>query len=249
MKQISLRSGVFRRWSFFEPQEFERIADEILASCNFSLSSPGRIDIDAVLHRMYGLTPSYRRMGRGVLGCTFFSPEGPEEVQVAEFLAELDKGLTNEHRRRSTIAHEIGHLALHSEPLCELAKARKDPDYESEWLRSQQEFPFALVFRDWPIVENPRSRSTTTAGAWEKMAEFQANRIMVSLLTPSKNVIQLVRGMYAEKDRGWGLRLTDKERRVAEQEISLVFEVSKELARHRLKEIYPALQQREDFFL
>lgn len=104
-----------RLW--YEDHEFSGLMAGALAKAGDGLFVPGRgIDIDRVLEQGFEIVPDYAAdLPPDTLGRTIFHRDGRIEVHVQRTLAEASSRDTVARRRlRSTLAHELAHVVLHS---------------------------------------------------------------------------------------------------------------------------------------
>jgi hypothetical protein len=151
---------------WFEDEEIEAWMDRDRATAGESsilaVTREG-VDPEAVLLRVYGLTPDYVELPEGISGRTLVCADDRVEVQLSRELSDRAEGDVRARRRlRSTMAHECGHVALHAK-LAAPAGSRRE---------TRQ-----VLCRD------PGSRGPAR-GSSEEWWEQQANRAMAALLLP-----------------------------------------------------------------
>jgi len=246
MKLIPQASGPFFKWPFFEKNELEKIAIDDLRSCGLLPEEPGAVNIESMVKALFGFDPVFTDPGDGIMGFIRFGPKKPESIIIHEALTALDGGPTIEHRFRSTLAHEIGHGRLHVAPFTELFQAKKS-GYATELVRSPGTRKPTFMCRASDIRDDESARGPGLAN-WERMAEWQANRYMGAILTPARLVSQAVREALELADPHTSLRLTVAQRAALAPEISLLFNVSRQLASIRLSELFPDPEPQGDLF-
>jgi hypothetical protein len=246
MKHIPQAAGPFRKWPFFETQEIEKIAVDDLRSCGLLPAVPSAVDIERVAKALFGFDPVYTDPGEGVMGYIRFGPKKPEAIIIHESLTDLAGGPTLEHRLRSTLAHEVGHGRLHVGPFTELFQAKKT-GYANEWVRSPGTHHASFLCRASDINDAATVRGPGLA-AWERMAEWQANRYMAAILAPARLVSQAVRSLLGCSDSHTRVLLTEAQRQALAPEISQCFNVSRQLASIRLGELFPNPEPQGDLF-
>ncbi len=133
------------------------------------------VDVDLALFHGFGLEADYVKLPDGVLGRTVFNSSGRVER------VEVDRGLSDaaEHDRlarrrlRTTLAHELGHVACHPQLFIEdsVTPSLFDPTQEPERAMPR------LMCREASVG------SFKYSGEWW---EYQANQCMVALLLPRR---------------------------------------------------------------
>lgn len=197
---------------------------------------PREVDVDSLVQKQFGFTPTYRDPGEGILGYIRFGPKKPEVIIIAEALAELGSD-TTEHRRRSTLAHEIGHGRLHAGPFTELVQAKR-AGCATEYVRSpdSQRPVFACRTTD---IRDQESAGAPGLAAWERMAEWQANRYMAAVLAPARLVRLAVGEQLGATEAHAKITLDEPQRTRLAPHLSRLFNVSRQLASCRLAELFP----------
>ncbi len=239
MYNLNLTTGPFRKWPFFQPQEIEQIAADDLRAHQLFPDRPREVDVDSLVQKLFGFTPTYLDPGEGILGYIRFDEKKPKVIIIAEALAELGSD-TTEHRRRSTLAHEIGHGRLHAGPFTELVQA-KHSGYASEFVRSPGTTRAAFACRTADIRDQELAKSPALSGLaqWERMAEWQANRYMAAVLTPARLVRIAIGDLLGATEAHAMIALDEAERTSFTPHLSRLFNVSRQLASCRLAELFP----------
>ncbi|MFH1496529.1 MAG: hypothetical protein ABII82_01770, partial [Verrucomicrobiota bacterium] len=209
---------------------------------------PREVDVDSLVQKLFGFTPTYTDPGDGILGFIRFDEAKPAVIIIAESLAKLGSD-TTEHRRRSTLAHEIGHGRLHAGPFTELVQAKRS-GYATELVRSPGTTQASFACRAKDIRDNERDKSPALSGLaqWERMAEWQANRYMAAVTAPARLVRMAVAEALHTSDEHAHFALTAELRARLAPEISERFNVSRQLADIRLAELFPEPTGQADFF-
>lgn len=131
------------------------------------------VDVDLVLLRSLGLEPDFSWMPEGFLGRTTFSSSGRAEVQISRQLCE--EAMTDalaRRRLRTTLAHEIGHVACHPQLFF------ADTSTLALFPGKDQGSGAQPVMCRAESVDRPRYD-----GEWW---EYQANQCMAALLMPQR---------------------------------------------------------------
>ncbi len=239
MKHVPLSSGPFRKWLFFQQDEIEKIATDDLRAHGLLPERPAPVNIDRLVAKLFGLDPVYEDAGEGVLGFIRFGATKPEKIILQAALGEIADA-TREHRRRSTLAHECGHGRLHVVPFTELVQAKR-AGRGSEWVRdSRHHANFLCRGGDVRETEGARPPPLSGLAAWERMAEWQANRYMAAVLAPARLVRLAVDELLNVREAHVELRLEADRRERLAPEIARRFDVSRQLAACRLSELFPA---------
>ena len=96
----------FAHKPFFKPGEFDEIAWGALAEADCLPTSPGPIGIELFIEKKFGITPEFSALPQGAMGGTLFNEQGVVGVVVSKAL--------DRRRQNSTLAHEAGHMLLHT---------------------------------------------------------------------------------------------------------------------------------------
>lgn len=223
MRQIPGTSGRFLSRLWIEDDEFDAIARCLLQSFALYPASPTAIDIELLTEKLFPHCGyQFTDLPDELMGRVTFSPKGPVFIEIHRHLDAFRNRLLNQ-RCRSTIAHECSHCILHTQLFTALwqARARRFP-HVSEGV--------VLKDRTRNLDESGRSIDPET---W---FEYQANRLMASLLLPVHSVINRIGHEYLEIDRQ--KRLTYGDKRQLALRLADTFDVSPSLAQYRLKDIF-----------
>lgn len=102
---------------WYEDHEFRTLMEDALRRGGEDIFTAGSgVDVDRILEHGYGITPDYAAdLPADALGRTLFHRNGTIEVHVQRSLAdEAGTDTVARRRLRSTIAHELAHVVLHS---------------------------------------------------------------------------------------------------------------------------------------
>lgn len=211
--------------------DIETIATSELRKHKCLPDSPGEVPLEEFLMaRHHGLTARNAPFGPDIMGLADLLDPARPAIFISTHVMDGP-----EHRYRSTLAHEIGHVLLHSH------------------LYLDEEFKVALAryrsgdVRDRTITCFHRDVQETTGGRYNPgdpfaHLEFQANVCMAALLTPRSLVKKCVVNWTSSRPlRGGGFETVFDEarRREAVTCLSTTFNVSPTLASFRLQEFYP----------
>lgn len=188
-------------------------------------SAPEPIRIDRFVEKRFDITHTYRKLPDGVLGFTLFDSKGVKEIVVAEDL-EGASGSANERRVRSTLAHECGHGLMHAYLF---ALGTKPSSLFGETDESPQ-----ILCRD---VSGDRPRKYD--GRWW---ELQANKAIGGLLMPRTLVEQVAKPLTSEVGLLGHTTIPDSNRVAATEKLANVFNVNPVVARIRLENIFPRIE-------
>lgn len=167
----------------FDDDEFEAMMDSARRRSGDCFEAGRGIDVDAVLLRSEGVEADYLELPEGILGRTKFVRDGSVQVEISRSLGDAS-GVDHVARRRlrSTLAHEVGHIACHRVLFVQ--------DTESFSLFSDTEL-HALSRNVDPIL--CRGECVGSAGYSGEWWEYQANQCMASLLLPREMIVRSVR--------------------------------------------------------
>ena len=244
MKYINQNSGPFRKWVFFKPEEIEQAAVRDLATLKLMPATPREVDVDSLCQLLYNFSPRYVPIGEGILGCIHFNTHAPENIALDEALGEIGTA-TTEHRRRSTLAHEIGHGQLHAALFTELMQAKKaghgtervrDPGAEGGFICRSQD------------VRDGECDALSGPQSWHRMAEWQANRYMAAVLAPARLVRLAVADLLGNPPEYVRIELDGVRRDQLAPQVAEIFNVSRQLAAIRLSELFPVCTREADLF-
>jgi len=205
------------------PEEIDERAEYMLTIfCETCLTEPRATDLSAIIRTLmnqYGVKFDFTRD----LGLTLDGRKIRGRVALKERIVWIDRSLQpNEElcRLRFTIAHELGHLALHRHRPIKHYDAIEDTDAD---LRMQFDH---------------------TSGS-RQIVEWQANRYASAILMPQYTVAPALRAFHAENNvhLNIGKVFVDNSRanRVLYAQtlghLSIVYHVSKTVVRIRLREL------------
>ena len=232
MKTYNTAYGIFYDRPFFTLNRLEEIAAQALDKAGCTDSDPGEIPIEDVLEECLGLGIDYSPLSEDVMGCAHFEPEGLVKVEIHESLSLCGHDPTLDRRRRSTIAHELGHGLVHT------------PLYRQrfEFERQQADFDPAQpqharhACRTTDIREVGHQQNNGNSFCW---LEWQANFLMGALLVPRRAIQRHLEHWTGPQDGVRTLRLPFPLRDEAAVSTSAVFHVSRQLAAIRIEGLYP----------
>jgi len=137
--------------------------------------SPGRgVDIERILLENFRIEADYRYLPDRVLGQTLFSSDGRTTVVISRELSDYAEHYRGHARRfRSTLAHEIAHVALHTQLCVVRKKNASGPNAHCQ----------AVMCRDGAIFPD-KSRQEQCVRHSNDWWEYQANAGMSALLLP-----------------------------------------------------------------
>ena len=211
---------------YFEAHEFDQMMDDLRMRAGADVFREGSgIDVDLVLYKAFGLEADYVDLPAGVLGRTIFDRMGQAQVEVSR---DLDEAVASDdlarRRLRTTLAHEVGHVACHStlfiEDTATMSLFPEDGAPEQD----------GILCREASVGDYDERRYR---GEWW---EYQANQCMAALLLPRKlfreKVDSEVESMGAVSfnevvRRGSGEKVV--------QSLANCFDVSQEAVFYRLK--------------
>lgn len=219
MRTSRAKTGPFAERLFFEEDELESIALDALRDVALVPDTPSPVRIDRFIEKRFSVVPAYEPVAPGVLGYTRFGPDGAAQVVVSRELSE-ERTPVAERRERSTLAHEAGHILLHSSLFAPKPDAR--PLFDVDLARQ------TVLCRD-------HGSSPAYDGRWW---EYQANQMIGPLLLPRELAIEALRGLTAVSALGV-LRIDESQREVAARRLSRVFDVNPTVARHRITRLIP----------
>jgi hypothetical protein len=232
MKTYNTEYGIFYQKPYFRPDHFEEIAAQALQKAGYSDSEPGEIPIEDVLEECLGLAVKYSPLPAGVMGCAHFEPVGVVEIEIHESLAHCGEDLTLDRRRRSTVAHELGHGLLHTSLYQQRFEVeRRQADFDP--VRPQRDH---IACRSVDICEVGTQQASGISYSW---MEWQANALMGPLLVPRHALWRHLEPWVGRRDGIRALELPASARAEAEESCSEVFHVSRQLAGIRLDGLFP----------
>jgi hypothetical protein len=202
MKTYNTDYGIFYDRPYFPPNRLEEIAAQALEKAGYSDAEPGEIPIEDVLEECLGFGVDYSPLPEGVMGCAHFEPAGVVKIEIHESLSRSGDDPTLDRRRRSTIAHELGHGLLHT------------PLYQQrfEFERRQADFDSSIPQRAHIACRSADIREVgtqTAAGNSTSWIEWQANALMGPLLVPRRALWLHLEPWIGPRDGLRALRLRD----------------------------------------
>ena len=208
------------RRPYFDSREFDRIAHDALAAAGCLPEAPGPVRIERFIEKRFDITPRYERLSEGVLGTSWFSESGIDRVIVSDAI--------ERRRQNSTLAHEAGHLLLHTEfvvaGIRALGMARSFGQSGAD----------GANVRGWLCRDEPDRRS----GPWW---EYQANQMIGALLLPRDLAASALRERKVLVPRGaLGDEAVDGDPTAAAAVLSPIFDVHPVVAEHRIGSLWPA---------
>jgi hypothetical protein len=222
----SRRPGGTKR-PYFTDREFERIAEEALASVELLPSSPGPVRIDRFIEKRFGVTPRFEPLPDGLLGLTRFTGQGEvNAVIVARQLSDAESRVA-ERRINTTLAHEGGHGLLHAS-LFAVDRFPRDLFEGSEDVE-----PNRILCRDEGVDPGPHQGYR---GEWW---ELQANRMIGALLLPKGLVGSCIEDLIELRGLLERAVLPVAARDSAVARLSEVFDVNAVVARLRIERLFP----------
>ncbi|MBU3666277.1 MAG: ImmA/IrrE family metallo-endopeptidase [Chthoniobacterales bacterium] len=232
MKEVYYRDSILPLRYHLSRREIETIATTELRKAKCLPDSPREIPLEEFLMaRHNGLTPQPAPLGRDIMGLADLQDPANPAIFISTSVMDGP-----EHRYRSTLAHEIGHLLLHSHLYLE-------PEFTASLKRwrsgDADNHTITCFHRD---IQDSPSGSYNPSNPFAHI-ELQANACMAVLLTPLSLVKKSVASWTSSRPlRGGGCETVFDEtrRREAVSCISTTFNVSPTLASFRLQEIYPS---------
>ena len=198
--------------------EFETAMDDLREGGDFFARGTG-VDVDAILLARYQVEPDFGDVAESCLGRTRFEPDGRYSVLISRALS--DESVTSKvarRRLRSTLAHEVAHIAFHGV----LHPIHRGPTLFSDLAPSP---PF--------LCRPDLSKERPEKGPWW---EYQANRGMSCLLMPRDLVRQHLTNALAKRGLAdMRAALAASRGRAVIQDLTDDFDVSLELALYRLQ--------------
>lgn len=227
MRSYRINQGPFATRPYYKISDIEVICTDELIVAGLFPRVPEPTRIDRFIEKRFGITHEYGELPEGTLGYSLFGPSGVERVVVASFL-ESGVSLHAERRVRTTLAHEVGHILLHSHlfALGEQAQTLFDDSVNLEGPR--------ILCRDLPGITTPGQRRYD--GRWW---EFQANSAIGPLLLPRPLVQKALEPVLETRGILEAKVLAAQNRPEATIMLSKVFDVNPGVARIRIGEIFP----------
>lgn len=202
---------------WFKESDFEDLAEAALLRNELLPLVPAPVNIEVFVELEFGFHVTFEPMPACRLGRTAFGEDGePTGIVISSSLDDLKRRRVN-RQCRATIAHECGHCLAH--------KAY----FRSMW----------ASFRKWE--ESGRDEAMFPAELRRPRAslrrlEFQAFRIMASLLVPRRLLLKALETTSFAKvpPRCW----TRGDLEVLVEHVSDVFDVSREFAERRIRSFF-----------
>ena len=238
MKRLKTKDGPFSERPYYERRVVEKIAIDSLRSVSLLPTAPGPIRIDRFLEKRFRVCPVYEDLPAGLLGYTEFGPQGPREVFVSRSLAESDT-LPAARLVRSTLAHECGHMLLHSHLFAAQNRPRPTSFLEKQYDVTESK----ILCREESvstIKEDKQNRRYD--GRWW---EYQANMMIGALLLPSHLVAQSLEPICAKKGLLGLQELPEGRKEEASELLSETFDVNLIVATIRIQEVFPDSDQNQ----
>lgn len=231
MRTYKPRTGPFLEGVFYENHDFEDIAIDELRKVDLLPATPEPIRIERFIEKRNRITPEYSDLPFGVLGYTRFGRDGPVEVVVSRTLSD-EGSSTAERRINSTLAHEAGHILLHSHLFAMQPSSRS-----SNMFREEVEFGNKRILCKTDVVglsSNPEGSAGYDGRWWE----YQANRMIGTLLLPRPLVMASLDHLLSRPSL-FGIRKLDAEKREeAARLLAKEFDVNPEVGRRRIDEMF-----------
>jgi hypothetical protein len=211
--------------SYYSSEQIELICTSELSSAELLPEEPGPIRIDRLLEKRFGITHEYEELPAEVLGYTRFGASGPEAVVINGSLDEEGKQ-ASQRRARATLAHEVGHIMLHTELFTPVQ------DIQLKLIGTAHQEQSSTVCRG--DLEMMLKQGTYKGDWWE----YQANMVIGPLLMPRSLVAQALRNFISSTGRFGAARLDESQREQAIRVLSDIFDVNPIVARIRTGELY-----------
>ena len=231
MTTFKPKTGPFTEGVYYEDQDFENIAVDELRKAGLLPSIPEPIRIERFIEKRNSITPTYDDLPPGVLGYTRFGWYGALEVVVSKDLSD-EGSRTSERRVNTTLAHESGHILLHSHLF-----AMQPSMNASRMFRDDVEFGNRKILCRANTVElSPDAGSNSGYdGRWW---EYQANRMIGALLLPRSLVTACIGHLLSSPSFLGVRKLNPDKREEAALCLAEGFDVNPAASRRRLAEIY-----------
>ena len=232
MKIIRSQSGPFAERPYFEASEFDSIAYDELRRVNLLRSDPGPTRIDRFIEKRFGVTPEFEELPDGILGFTKFGTSGAESIVISRSLSE-DPQQSSIRRLNATLAHESGHVLLHSHLFALESTEGVVPLFEAEVdVRGHR-----VLCRSESVGGLDGSGIVSAYGG--RWWEYQANQMIGPLLMPKQLVVEAVVPFSAPQG-ALGISVLKEERREeAVEALAELFGVNPIVVRLRLADICP----------
>lgn len=224
MRRIADSTGRFSERLYYENYELDDRAEQIITE--FMNKEHGKLifpvptdDLIKLIERDTADLDSYANLaedGEGVLGVTNFTPGKKPTVRISVSLWEE----RTEHRLRTTIAHEYGHVDLHT-PLFNAKGKQISLDLFPSCCEAQ------ICHRDTMI---PRQKS----GDW---LEWQAGYISGAFLMPASHLSSMF-NLIARKNENYDRAVSGSSYAITLiNSVSHAYDVSREAAKIRLTQL------------
>jgi hypothetical protein len=211
---------------YFTSDQVEKLCEEALLSVNLIPGTPGTVRIDRFLEKKFGISAEYEELPPGVLGFTSFGADGAESVVVSRSMDE-DPSDRCRRRVRSTLAHEAGHILLHTS-LFECGDV------------TQLSLLAPLLEKPKVLCRDEFELSATTKPAYNgRWWEYQANMVIGALLIPRILMSEAIEPYLQYSGSMQVCRLDNPSRPKAIQVVSDTFDVNPVVAKIRVDELYP----------
>jgi hypothetical protein len=232
MKQTYHAGSLLPLRYHYSRQDIESIATTELRKHKCLPDSPGEVPLEEFLMARHdGLTAQNAPFGPDIMGLADLLDPAHPAIFIATHVMDGP-----EHRYRSTLAHEVGHVLLHSHLYLEKEFEETLARYRSGDATNRT---ITCFHRD---VQEAAGGRYNPGDPFAHL-EFQANVCMAALLTPRSLVKKCVFNWTSNRPlRGGGFETVFDEarRREAVTCLSTTFNVSPTLASFRLQEFYPS---------
>lgn len=232
MRSYYIPDSVLPQRYHFSRQDIEKAARDELRQVECLPKVPEPIDLEKYLFRRHDkLEPqSTDRLATGVLGAAELMDPRKPAIWISQ--AVFDGAPA---RYRSTLAHEIGHLVLH-------ASLYIDEEFPRIVAQCRGGADLARGFHCGidQIKEQPQAPLQSAHPLFH--LEYQANLFMVAMLTPTPLVRTSIEPWTCTTTRRDGSRICSLEESDRPEAVALVaetFQVSRELAKYRLEDLFP----------
>lgn len=211
---------------YYSSDQIEEICSHELRSVGLLPDEPAAIRIDRFLEKRFGITHEYETLPHEVLGYTRFGINGAEAVVVNRHLEE-SASVSAQRRARTTLAHEAGHIILHTELL------RPSQDVQLKLFGEAKSTDSSTICRgDFEAT----LRAGAYTGDWK---EYQANMVIGPILLPRKLVAQALENLLNASRLSGVAGLHHNRREQAVLQLSELFDVNPIVAKFRIDELYP----------
>lgn len=222
MKRIPASNGPFPTRLYYTDHEIEQICSNALAEAGLLPTKPGPIRIDRFIDKKFQVPIVWEPLETGVLGYTKFGPSGVQSIHIAPATGDLY--VQEDRRTNATLAHEAGHVLLHTqlyiEHFANHTTFRDHPQVTDTHIMCREEQPVLLA----------KQRPGYSGEWWE----FQANRAIGALLLPMQLFLAFMQPFLGRSGTTTISSLPIKMQREAIQTASQVFNVNQMVVRVRL---------------